>query len=363
MIKNFALICSVLVFLVFLNLDVHAQLGKSLLKKAKDATREVTNDVSSETTGTSSSSGVENTESTATEKPETADFSNFPVHQKYVDKIVFSKKPIVYGKENEADFVTSFTGQDKIYGMVYLRKDVRTLNYGSDMAYIYLKVYIDGNDMNYRPKKDLTSDDQTLCYWPFEIIPDPTEAIGTTATDFAGAFKSITLRKHKVHIDMGDWNSGGDFELDWSNAAPAQIEANAKKAVEMAETNMAKKRQLPEEFSMPSKPYKDPELSQANINKLFREAIPQCAQILKIHTDPGTIAEWNIVKNEYDIPIKKGIAESIWAAWKTTDNQCWYAKSIWIEKTYEGGGNYGPAIAVYPSHESGIMKIACENVK
>jgi hypothetical protein len=294
----------------------------------------------------------------------TAELSKFPMHQKYVDKIVFSKKPIVYGKENEADFTNKFTGQDKIYGMAYMKKDFKSLNRGETVNYIYQKLYIDGNDVNWQPRKDLTEADQTLKYWTFEIIPDPNEAIGLTCKEFTGAFKDLSPRKHKVHVDMGEWNSGGDFELDWTNGDAAQLEANSTKALEMAQNNIAKKTQLPEEFSIPSKPYKDPELSMANITRLFQAALPAGTKILKIHTDPGTSAEWNIVKNDIDIPVKKGNAESIWVVFKTSDdNQCWFTNKIWIEKTYEGGGKYGPATAICPSFDRAMVKIACENVK
>jgi len=291
-----------------------------------------------------------------------AAFSKFPLHQKYMDKIVFSKKPIIYGKENEADFTNSFTGQDKIYGMVYLKKDIKTLNDGKDMDYIFFKMYIDGNESNWQPRKNLTAVDQTMKYWQFEIIPDPAEATGITAKDFMGAFKDISPRKHKIHVDMGDWNSGSDFELDWSNANVEQLEANANLAVEKAETNMAKKRQLPEEFIQPSKPYKDVELSQVNLTKMFKTVIPDCAQILKIHTDPGAYPEWNIVKNDINIPTKKGTASPIWVVWKTTDNLCWFTEAIWVEKAYEGGGKYSTAIAMFSGYRS-ALKIACENVK
>jgi hypothetical protein len=44
-------------------------------------------------------------------------------------------------------------------------------------------------------------------------------------------------------------------------------------------------------------------------------------------------------------------------------NQCWFTDKIWIEKTYEGGGKYGSAVAEMPNFDRIMVKIACENVK
>jgi hypothetical protein len=105
------------------------------------------------------------------------------------------------------------------------------------------------------------------------------------------------------------------------------------------------------------------ELSDADLLILPDNAIAlDLKNSLKIHTDQGTYPEGQIIKNEYDLPLKKSNASEIWVVWKTNSGECWFSNSLFINKTYEGAGTYSAAFAVYPSYGN-IQKIACENVK
>ncbi|HEX3007869.1 MAG TPA: hypothetical protein VHO90_09675 [Bacteroidales bacterium] len=289
------------------------------------------------------------------------------IQKKYVNKIVLSKKPIVVGSENEADFLNTFTAADKIYGMIYFKssiRDIQSANYtGGDLT---INVTVDGTQAyGFEVKIPVEGGDDKLSYRSFEILPDPASATSTASLQFMeNHLKKLSPRKHTIKLDLGELNQGCTFSLDWSSADIEKLEADAKAASQAAYKNILAKRQLNEEFSMPSNYAKDPELGRDNIMKLTKAQAPNCAQVLKlvIFASKETANDWYVEKNELDIPKYKLANSSVYVAYKTTENRCFYtADPVYPVRNYEGAGTYGAIDMNFKG--STWTEISCANVK
>jgi hypothetical protein len=293
-------------------------------------------------------------------------------HKQNVGKILFSKQPIVVGKETANQFVNSFDGKDKIYAIAYLEGSIedmgnlKTYNY-SDKNGNY-SMHLDGQQNNigitFLPEV------KEKAYLLIEIVPDPNQAFSPTdAQEWYKKLSNLSPKKHTLKL----WLWAGktqiaesqEITLDWSNVDNNALKANAEAATKKAEDNYAKVRSLPKRFSEPVEKYKDPQLSHANLTKLFMAQEKNCAQVLKVHTviwekyNGG--ADWEVKTNDIDIPTIKAVNGAVGIIFKGKDGACYFVDRLYYFQKYLGGGKYAPV--VLGSDYTKPQKIACEKVK
>ena len=91
---------------------------------------------------------------------------------------------------------------------------------------------------------------------------------------------------------------------------------------------------------------------------------PKCAKVLKlvILASTQTANDWYVHKNELDLPKYKSANSSIYIAYKTTDNRCFYTDdAVYPIRNYEGAGNYGDIDMDFKSDT--WTEISCDNIK
>lgn len=81
--------------------------------------------------------------------------------------------------------------------------------------------------------------------------------------------------------------------------------------------------------------------------------------ILKLTIDAAGGNDYNINKNELDIPTIKVTNKPVWLAFKE-DGKCYFTKK-YFTRDYEGGGKYGQLELA--ASTASVTPIACENIK
>ncbi|MEM6297058.1 MAG: hypothetical protein AAF740_00040 [Bacteroidota bacterium] len=94
------------------------------------------------------------------------------LHKKYVGQVVFSKKPLQVGSENESDLTNSFVSGDHIYGTLYLANTVRIAQ--DSYALLYMDIYVDGDFLATTNETGIwvTTPMQEKTYLQFALSPD-----------------------------------------------------------------------------------------------------------------------------------------------------------------------------------------------
>jgi len=293
-------------------------------------------------------------------------------HKQNVGKILFSKQPIVVGKESASQFVSSFDGKDKIYAIAYLEGtledmgDLKNYNYGDKNG--NYSMHLDGQQNNIGVK--FLPESRANAYLLIEIIPDPNQALSPTdALEWYKTLSNLSPKKHTLKLWL--WSGRNqvaesqEISLDWSNTDNNALKANAEAAAKKAEDNYAKVRSLPKRFSEPVEKFKDPQLSHANMIKLFMAQEKNCAQVLKVHTviwekyNGG--ADWEVKTNDIDIPLSKVTNGAVGLIFKGKDGACYFVDRLYYFQKYLGGGKYAPV--VLGGDYSKPQKIACEKIK
>jgi hypothetical protein len=289
-------------------------------------------------------------------------------HKNNVGKIFFSTKPIIPGKEDPSQFITSASGTDKIYAIVYFNAKIKDL--GDQISY---DIIIDGNNNN-TPQFNPNQSDLEHSYYLVEIIPDANVAVHQfDPVQFGKVLSSLSPRKHVMNFDFifgyGEKVATGTLNLDWSNADGAAILANSETALKNAKDNKARNMQLPEEFSKPSKAFTDPDLTVEKIkaaimeNADYSENIKQITKVVigdKFNESQG---DWVLFKNELGIPTHKECNRTIYIIFTGKDGWCYFSDVIVFRKDYGGAGTYENTRLASFSSSTYYTRIACENIK
>ena len=290
-------------------------------------------------------------------KAESKDFTS-DFHKKNAGKVLFSKKPIVIGKEDPAQFTDTFSSTDRIYGMAYLDavmgKDLNVdnrMNIDGFMQHVFIDI-----PESYKGK----------AYCLIEIIPDPEKAIHTEdAVKFMKVLGRLETGEHTVdwQFKVARIKATGQFKLNWSDADVEKLQADAALSAVNAENNIAKIRQLPEIFSKPEGSFDDPQLSNGKLKALCVKGLKDCKEVIKIHIGKDNATnDWRVKKNALGIPEYMGTNHSISVAYKANDGWCYYLEHIAFKKEYLGDGNYG-AVQLARLAPEWYHKIDCANVK
>ncbi len=300
--------------------------------------------------------------------------STSAVHTKYAGQIMFSAKPIIPGKENEADFTTKFKPGDKIYAAAYFKAGVRDLPGGAkENQFIYANVFVDGEAVVGRG--DATSSniyvqrrlskaevDKNISVWTFELVADENTATSTAPWVFAEMIASLSPRKHRVELSMGEWNKGGSFEMDLEGTDMDKVIENAKNISIKAQEKIAATRTAPEEWKQyDKKAFADPALSMANMKAIIKRDFDRCAEILRIQFIAyKNEAEWEVRKNEFDIPLYKTSC-NVAIIYKDKDGKCYISPSENFIRRYTGGGQYDGIRISFSEDRLNYISINCAN--
>jgi hypothetical protein len=296
-----------------------------------------------------------------------------PMHLKYIDQIKFSSKPIVLGKENENDFKTSFSANEKIYGVAYFRAGIKDLSGGAgenqemfatvsaDGQFIFGRGSKDQYDMKIGRRITKTDIEQNISAWTFELIADEFTATSDSVWIFAEMMKTISPRKHTIKLQMGDWNKGGSFTIDLSGVDLDKFVEDAKTTAFQAEENIAKNRTLPSDWKQYDKSvFADRALS-LPLMKGYLQIGFEALEILKVVVlEYKSNPDWTIVKNEIDVPKFKA-SSTVGVAYKAKDNKCYFTTANFF-RTYEGGGSYGNIQVNRSTNSAYIFRLDCSNV-
>jgi hypothetical protein len=288
-------------------------------------------------------------------------------HKKNAGKILFSKTPIVIGKEDPNQFVTTITGTDKLYAVAYLNAKIKDL--GQSSTY---DLEIDGNNAYLTPFSHNQADLE-LSYYLIEIIPDPKVALHSyDPLAFGPVLGDLSPRKHTMNLGFvfgyGEKAAIGTLSLDWSNADGAAIKANNELAAKNAQDNWARNLTLPEHFSKPSKSFGDPELSVEKIkaaimaNSEYSQNIKQITKIVIGEKYNESDGDWILFKNDVGIPTHKASNRGIFIIFTGKDGWCYYSKDISFKRSYEGAGTYSKA-KLFDADSDQYTKIGCEKAK
>jgi len=287
-----------------------------------------------------------------------------PWHQQNAGKVLFSKQPIVVGKENPAQFTTQFAASDKIYAVAYLKGTLKELAGGDTKAnYQYS---IDGGSFE-RIDFRHNAEDLDKSYYLIEILPAPEQARHTVdAPAWAEALAALSPRSHQLKVELtapGYWGqpfASGEIGLDWSAANAEQLRATAAKAAAHAKASYVNPTKLPEEFARPSRAFQDPLLSAANLKAAIER--DWSAKVIKLVIEPEG-SDWHIDKNNLGVPTKKVTNGHAHVLYKTADGACHYVVHVGFRRDYEGGGTYGPVQVGNGYGTSSAGEIDCAKVK
>lgn len=295
-----------------------------------------------------------------------------PIHLKYKDQIVFSNKPIILGKENEADFKNNFNVGEKIYAMAYFTAGIKDLSGGAkEDNRIYASVTADGNavwgrgdykqqDNNVGRTLTKAEIDKNISAWAFELIADENTTTSTIPWAFAEMLASISPRKHTIALSMNEWNKGGSFTIDLDGVDLTKQVADAKAYSIKAADIIANNRTIPEEWkAYTKKSFKDAELNvpkmKAQLKVDYNDLVEVYRIVILANNDEK---EWEVVKNEFDIP-KYMTTPYVGVLYKAKDGKCYFTMGNFY-KTYKGGGQYGTLTA--SCFTGGSTQIGCMNV-
>lgn len=289
------------------------------------------------------------------------------MHKNNVGKILFSKTPIIPGKEDPNQFVTTVSGTDKVYAIAYFNAKLKDKD-----NMIRYNIQIDGNDNN-TPDFNANQSDMEHSYYLIEIIPDPNIAIHQfDAVQFAEVLSSLSPRNHEMKFEFtfgyDQPSATGTLKLDWANVDGAAIQANSQTALKNAKDNKARNMKLPEDFAKPSKAFGDPDLTIEKIkaaimgNADYSENIKQINKVIigdKIFESGN---DWWISKNDLDIPTHKECNRYIYVLFTGKDGWCYFSDPITFRKDYAGAGTY-EATRLVGFSSAFYTRIACENTK
>lgn len=292
---------------------------------------------------------------------EASKFFTSEFHKQNLNKIIWSSKPLVIGKEKEmASVITSeFKTGEYIYGTAYLginakdamngntnlrvriRVDGGTAVWGGDLSYIELPLSVQGKSCiqfallpdaqwlkdNYAPY--ITEENWTISYFLDELVKAGDVSHEITC-ELIFPTSKISDIKSKFSLDLGN----GTTEL---KATAAKLH-----------NELMSSRQLPKAGM--SNPAMEAKMVEA-LNKLgWKEKFSKVII---------TSSAWTITKNELTGVILYRYVAAVGIT-KDHDGKCYY-QEFTFRQDYSGGGNYDSAIK-YNSY-GGKREIGCDKVK
>lgn len=284
---------------------------------------------------------------------------------------------IWFSKTRDGKAEKNFTSADNIYAHIKLSKplgevleDVR-MNISGEVKVPTSLTYVLGNAqygeyVTYKVSKDDLSKTEFI----LDILP------GSDAKSqyFQGGYKNhigrvfnswdkdgmaseIPFGSQRFEMTFVDGSMyEGAFNFTVKNK---QELASVKKRIEGVDNAMddaiASQMTLPENFKKSGK-FADPALTMPKIKEMIQW---EGMTILKIAIENIGGSDWNVNKDEYDLPLRKVSNKPVWVAYKDK-GKCYFTKK-YFTREYEGGGKYGPVELATSTAD--VTPIACENIK
>lgn len=292
---------------------------------------------------------------------EAAKFYTSDFHKEHVNQIVWSNQPLVIGKEKEmASFIkTDFTGNEPIFGTVYLGNTVKQLMNGNDRVQVIIKIddgtAVWGGDLS---NFILPLSTQDKPYIQFALLPD--------SKWMAANYAPYVARENWTYsyffddlANSGDIKHNISFEMDFPTSIVHLPKSNVTidlntgmdaikaQSVKLHDQLMAS-RQLPK-TGMSNPGLEQQMLAAANNlgwNDKFQKAII-------------TSTAWNIEKNSITGVILYRYLAAVCTT-KSSDGKC-YTQEFSFRQDYSGNGNYESKIK-YNSY-GGKKEIGCDKLK
>lgn len=280
------------------------------------------------------------------------------MHKKYVHKVVFSKEPIIYGKEQESKFTTEFKYGDNIYAMAYYSMPVKRLG-----QYMMLRsrLYPGGTVQKYDVRMGdkyksnhfagLDEMADTLAYKAFPVVKAPVNGSDWRFVqgmyDYFETVLGLTesSQPQEFFIAMLDNNEAfGRFTYDLSGAKTGDFAALKPKLEKAGKIHDEKEKEtaiynkpMPSEWAAKSNT-PGPGLTIAQLKAEYQNEKPD-AVIVKVHITGKQAPRWNIAKNSLGVPRYKYLSEKVIFFYKI-DGMCRMQETT-VKRDYEGGGVYG----------------------
>jgi len=312
-------------------------------------------------------------------------------------KMYFSTTPFT---SSSTGAKTSFKSSDYIYGRFELDKgtigEVFKLKPTDKMPFLDLTVTIYKNDEQTGSEQGslnhilLKPEDLSHNYFNFDVLPDPDKStsIFSALDDFSaglGFFPLYNLVQPEVFPETGTykvelqyyvetkdaWGNDqdrekwpivkGSFDLNFNENDITKLQDNKTKVKDATRENAFRYDKLPDVFSNPG-PLTDPNATSAKIAAILKRDLPD-RTILKFAAEKVSGLQWNIAKDDIDIPKYKYFTPNIWVAYKADNGKC-YVGTVTLRENYQGGGTYGPLqVAFTSASEQADRGIDCVKVK
>ncbi|MFK8061029.1 MAG: hypothetical protein AB8B78_13185 [Polaribacter sp.] len=279
------------------------------------------------------------------------------MHKKHLGEMLFSRKEVVIGNENESDFTTSFKSGDYIYATVYLSSKLRKLT--DSYAANDVKVLVNGGIIS-EPKSTavwVTTPMQEKEYLQFAIIPSNSwkEKNGklytanklrthehiVNALINAGPYSGITL---SAEVFFRGTNSSvkGEFKIDLSSGID-----NLKKIVSREENDRLSDAKLPKPGMQNSK------LAKEALGIMQRKSGTSKTYTKSIITS----VNWDYDKNWNGVILSRSIVVALVS--KEHNGKCMY-QYFNFKQQAQGSGNYNKNLEFAGAGQN--VYLSCNNI-
>jgi len=293
---------------------------------------------------------------------EASKFFTSDFHKKNLNKIVWSTKPLVAGKEAEmaSSIKTGFRTGDYIYGIAYLGINAKDVMNGNDKLRVRIKVdgatAIWGGDLSYI---DLPVTVQDKSYIRFALLPDAQWLKDNYAPYIARENWTLSYFMDEL-ANAGDISHDITVELIFPTSKIHDIESRLSLDLGAGSTEiktMATKmhNELMTSRQLPKAGMNNPALEKQMLATM--EKLPGWNE--KFISAIITSTSWAIKKNELTGAILYRYIGVIGTC-RNADGKCFY-QEFTFRQDYTGAGNY-ESVAKYNSY-GGKREIGCDKVK
>lgn len=292
---------------------------------------------------------------------ESAKFFTSDFHKEHLNKIVWSSKQLVIGKENEmaSSIKTEFKTGEAIFGTAYLGIDAKdAMNNNSKLR---VRIQVDGGtavwggDLSYI---DFPLSVQGKSYIQFALLPDAQ----WLSTNYAPYLKN---ENWTISYFLDDLVRGGDisheitYELIFPTSKISNIESKLTLDLNDGITEIKKLATKLSGELMASRQLPKAGMSNASLESQMLTAANKLGWNSTYTKAVITSSGWTVRKNQVTGAIVNRTIGAVCAT-KDPDGKC-YLQEFSFSQDYTGGGNYSGTVK-YSSY-GGKREIGCDKVK
>ncbi len=274
-------------------------------------------------------------------------------HKSHINRIVFSKKPLVIGSESDADVSSSFKSDETIYGTIYFSDKLINLLSTENQAKFFIAFSINGDACHfYESHVTVNEADKQKSYLQFAIVPDEMYDFGkdvsnknNTIRDFNQTIAKKAPMTFRIGINGSlsktSENLYGEFTYDLSSG-----HSMSDKIVNKIDEIQTEQARLPKA-----------RMTDASLLSKMTSLLNDNTTGAKYSLGRIVSTGWNINKNSLGVIIDRSVSAYFLVTYP--DGHCEYAAHTFSQE-YSGGGTYSTKLTVIISpFDHGKMK--CEN--